>query len=313
MPGRGQPRQVRLDQLVPHGDLPPRLRIASHLRLQRPDDAVERRRRDPEPCGDTAPHPFPAEDVAIDHVERLVMCRRRLHRPKQMAGKLARIGHVGQPMPLRGRSRKDEWPPGFAAQRGMDRQRRPHVHRIADRLADHRVRPVHAPGETVACRRGEQFILLRIIEVLDIQPPLLLAERRLRQRTFAVSLERPQIVLEPGDQRDMARPGSGRQAIQQVAHHRGIDADILRLAVLPRPGGDKHRIGRDVGQRRTRVRRIVQVCDDGPDAVLRHGSACQSVHGPSLLCQQCRRRAADNPARPYYQRRFRHDPRTLIV
>ena len=91
---------------------------------------------------------------------------------------------------------KAEGPARLAAERRVDRQRRAHVHGVADRLADHRVRPVDAPGEAVARGGGEDLVLLRVVEVLDVEPALLLAERRLRQRALAVGLERPEIVLE---------------------------------------------------------------------------------------------------------------------
>jgi hypothetical protein len=62
---------------------------------------------------------------------------------------------------------------------------------------------VHAPAEAVARGRGEDLILLCVVEVLDVEPALLLPERRLRQRALAVGLERP----EEQDGLPVTRPG----------------------------------------------------------------------------------------------------------
>ena len=86
------------------------------------------------------------------------------------------------------------------------------------------MRAVHAPGEAVALGGGEHLVLLRIIEILDVQPTLFLAERRLRQGALAIGLERPEIMFEAGDQGDMARAGTPAQSVEQVAHHRGVVA-----------------------------------------------------------------------------------------
>ena len=93
--------------------------------------------------------------------------------------------------------------------------------------------PMHAPTKTIAGGSGKHLILLRIIEILDVEPALFLAKRRLRQRALAIGLERPKIMFEAGDQSDMAR-GRRRlaQTVQQIADHRAIDADILRFALL---------------------------------------------------------------------------------
>ena len=53
---------------------------------------------------------------------------------------------------------------------------------VADGLADDRVRAMDAPGEAIAVGRGIDLVFLGIIEVLDVQPRLLLAQRRLGQR-----------------------------------------------------------------------------------------------------------------------------------
>ena len=95
-------------------------------------------------------------------------------------------------------------PPGLATDRRVDGERHAHVHRVAERPADQRVRPVHRPGEAVALGSGEEHVLLHVVEVLVGQARLILRERRVRL-SLGVRLERPEVVLEPGDERDVAR------------------------------------------------------------------------------------------------------------
>ena len=104
-----------------------------------------------------------------------------------------------------------------------------------------------APAETVARSGGKYLVLLRVIEVFNIESGLVLAERRLRQGAFAVRLERPQIMLQAGHQRDVAGAATLAQTIEQIADHPGVDADILRFRILPQPSGDEHRVGAQVG------------------------------------------------------------------
>ena len=56
---------------------------------------------------------------------------------------------------------------------------------------------MHRPREPVALGRGEEDVLLHVVEVLVRQAGLLLGERRVRLH-LGVRLERPEIVLEPG-------------------------------------------------------------------------------------------------------------------
>ena len=84
-----------------------------------------------------------------------------------------------EPLVLLRRAGEDEGPPGLPADRGVDGERDAHVHGVAERVADQGVRPVHAPAEAPARRGREDLVLLGVVEVLDRQPRLLLAERRL--------------------------------------------------------------------------------------------------------------------------------------
>ena len=306
MPGGGETVEVRLGQPLARRDCAPQRGIVCHLLFQRAHDAIERRRRDAEPISDAVPHPLPAKDVAVDDVERFVVRCVGFRRPDEVAGELPRIGHVGQARPLRRRSGKRERPPRLAAQRRIDRERRAHVHGIADGETDHGMRAMDAPGEAVARGGGEHLVLLRVIEICDVEPSLLLAERRLRQRALSIGLERPEIMFQAGDQRDMAGARRLGEAVEKIAHHSRVDADVLRLAVLPQPRRDEDGVGGDAAQRRGRGARVQQICGDRLYARLAGRTTGEAMDRPALLDQQCRRRAADDPARANHQCRLRH-------
>ncbi len=133
--------------------------------------------------------------------------------------------------------REHEGQPLLATDGGLRGQRLAHVHRVAEGVADDRVRPVHAPGEAVALGGREQLVLLRVVEVRVRQPVLVLVERRVRQVALAVRLEGTEVVLEPGQQRDVPHRSGGPDGLQDVADHRAVDPDVLRLGLLAGPGG----------------------------------------------------------------------------
>lgn len=101
-----------------------------------------------------------------------------------MPGQQGRAGHVSKAIPLRGRperkmavpfpGRSSRTPPAYA-----------HVHGVADGVANDGVRPVHAPAEPVALRCRENLVFLRVIEILYVEPRLVLADRRRRQSALA--------------------------------------------------------------------------------------------------------------------------------
>src|SRR4051812_32979310 len=88
VPGGCQTTKIRLDQALPLGNLTPDGGDFLHLLFQRQDGAVERRGLKVEPLGKAAPHPAPAENIAIDHVERLIKGGGGCRCPKQMSSKL---------------------------------------------------------------------------------------------------------------------------------------------------------------------------------------------------------------------------------
>jgi hypothetical protein len=205
-------------------------------------------------------------------------------------------------------ARKDERPPGLAADGGVDRQRGAHVHGVADRVADDGVRPVHAPAIAVALGGGEHLVLLRVVEILEVEPRLLLAERCRRQLAFAIGLERTEIVLQPSDQRDMLDRAPPRERIEHVAHHGAVDADVLRLGRLPQPSRQEHMRRLRVLQRGTQARGIEQVCFDRPEPIdVGRRAACEPEHLPAPLAKASGQIVADYAAGTDDQRGICHD------
>ena len=97
---------------------------------------------------------------------------------------------------------------------------------------------MHRPDEPVALGRGEEDVLLDVVEVLVRQASLILRERRVRLNR-GVRLEWPQIVLEARHERDVAHGLFSGGRVEQVLQHATVDVDVLRLSCSPRPGGEE--------------------------------------------------------------------------
>ena len=94
------PRSVRRGRALPRSrPSRPRLR---QLWLERRRAARVRGGLNPEVGREPRPEPAPAENVAVDDVERLVAAGLGGRGPFQVPGEDAGIGHVGQPVPLLG-------------------------------------------------------------------------------------------------------------------------------------------------------------------------------------------------------------------
>ncbi len=226
-----------------------------------------------------------------------------------MAREQPRIGHIGKAVPLCRGAGEQEWPAALAADRRVDRERHAHVHRVAEGVSDDGMRPVHAPAKTVALRRREHLVLLGVIEVFDIEPRLLLAKRRRRQRAFAISLERAEIMLQARHERDMRHRARWRQRIQQIAHHRAIDPDVFGFRLLPQPGAEEDLCGTQPLQGGPQRRRIEQVCRDRRHAVdVGRRPPRQSVHLPAPLAQMPGEIVADDTAGADDECGFSHVP-----
>ena len=190
------------------------------------------------------------------------------------------------PLVLLRRAGEGEGPPGLLADRGEDGERDAHVHGVAERVADQGVRPVHAPAEAPARRGREHLVLLDVVEVLDRQPRLLLAERRLGLGA-RVGLEGAEIVLEARHQRHVAEVGRVVQRVQDVADHGAVDGAVLGLGGLPRPGGEEDVGGLDRRQRPADALGVAQVGRDRADPGRRGlGVAGEAVDGPAARLQQ---------------------------
>jgi hypothetical protein len=98
---------------------------------------------------------------------------------------------------------------------------------------------MHAPPKTVALGGGEHLVFLRVVEVFQFEPRLLLAKWGRGQFTFAVSLKRTEIMFQPGHQRDMPDRAGRRQRLQQVAHQGAVDPDVFGFGVLAQPRADE--------------------------------------------------------------------------
>ena len=186
--------------------------------------------------------------------------------------------------------------PSLLADRSIGGERRAHVHRVADRLANDRMRPVHAPGEAVAPRGGVHFVFLVVVEVRDVETRLLLAHRgRRKEPASRVGLERSKVVLKPGDERDMLDASRRRERVEHGADDPGIDPDVLFFGRPARPDGQidvarlqpAHRLGHACG--------VVQVGGDMLDARRRSLPGDAKRHGRG-------RRRGGVPGRPRARR-----------
>ena len=95
---------------------------------------------------------------------------------------------------------------------------------------------------------------------------LVLAERRRWQNALPIGLERAEIVFEARNQRHMPHGTGSRRDGQQVAHHGGIDLDILCFGRLTHPGGKEDVGGAQSVQRGPQASRIEQIGGNGLNA-----------------------------------------------
>jgi hypothetical protein len=107
---------------------------------------------------------------------------------------------------------------------------------------------VYAPGEAPAPGRVEELVLLGVEEVRDGQSRHLLAQRGVRL-DLRVVLERPEVVLQPGDEGDVPEARGPVEGGEQVPHQGAVRRDVLLRARPADPGREEH-IGRvDAGER----------------------------------------------------------------
>jgi hypothetical protein len=166
----------------------------------------------------------------------------------------------------------------------MRGQRGAHVHEVPDGVTDDGVRAVDAPAEPVPLGRPEQLVLLGVVEVLARQPGLVLVERGVPGRADAVRLERAEVVLQAGQQRDVAHPAQAPAGLEDVADHRRVDRDVQRLGRLAAPRSDEKVRRAHVGQCRGHRLRVGEVGAARLDARYRGARAArQPDHLPPTL------------------------------
>ncbi len=307
MPGRHEAVHVRFGQIVAFCNLAPDRSILGHLLFERLYGAIEGGGFQLEPGGNAAPHPLPAEDIAIDDVEFAVGCTRCRGSPEEMAGEKVGAGHVGQPLPLHLDAREAEGAAGVLADGSVDGKRRAHVHGIADSLADNRMRAMDAPGKAVAGGCRKHFVFLGVVEIIDLEPALFLAERRLRQGALAVVFEWAEVMLEARHQRHMLDGACRRQRVEDIAHHRRVDADVFGFRRLPQPARDEHMRGIKTRQRFFKRGRIEKIRGHRCHVRLLLRCARQAENLPAVVAQNLCCCAADNAACAHDQCFFRHN------
>ncbi len=254
--GEANSVEAALHQPVPLRNRLPDRSAVLHLRLERRGLLLETDPLDAELLGDARPHPVPAKHVAVGDVVSVVLGEVVNACPDELLAEHAGVGHIGQSVPLRFAAGELERTAGLLADHGEGGERRAHIHGVADRLADDRVRPVHAPSEAEALRRLVDLVFLVIVEIREGEPRVLFAHRRHRQSSGArISFERPKVVLEAGHQRDVPDAALAADDLERAPHDPGVRLDIFLFAPTPHPDREV-----DVGRLHPRERPSERVC-----------------------------------------------------
>ena len=139
-----------------------------------------------------------------------------------------------------------------------------------------------APGKAGAGCCVEDFIFLRVVEVIDVKAALLFAEWSGRQSAFAVGLEGAEVVLEAGDEGYVVDGVRGARSGEEVPDHGAIDADVFFLCGLAQPGGDEDVSRFEMSDGGGEGGGIEEVGGDEVDAFEAGGwTAGEAVHLPS--------------------------------
>ena len=180
VPPRGERVDVEVAQAVTAHDLGPDLAGIGHLLLERRGLAVERHRLDPSAAASRGHSRRQRKTSPLTMLSAWFAAAGVVAAHTRWSASRRGVGDVGDRLPLLARAREVEAAAGLAADRRVDGERHAHVHRVAERPADQRVRPVHGPREPVALGGGEEDVLLDVVEVLVRQAGLILGERRVR-------------------------------------------------------------------------------------------------------------------------------------
>ena len=122
--------------------------------------------------------------------------------------------------------------PEFPADGCLDGERESHVHGVADRMPDHRMRPVHGPAKALLPGGSPQLVFLGVVEVGRRQPRLAFAEGGVRHFPRRIRFKRAQIVLQPGHEGHVLHR-LAVEAGQQVPQHGRVGLDVFLFRVHP--------------------------------------------------------------------------------
>ena len=232
VPPGGEPCEVGLDQPMTGGDVGPETLLSEHLLFQRTGLPCVAYGFDAEIGGQRGPHAPPAEGVAVDDVVGLVAHSVGGGRPDHVFGQQPAVRHVRKAVPLRLGAGEDERLPEFPADGCLDGERETHVHGIADRMPDYRVRAVHGPAKALVPGGSPQLVFLGVVEVGRRQPRLAFAEGSIRHLPRRIRFKRAQIVLQPGHEGHMLHRMAA-EAGQQVPQHGRVGLDVFLFRVHP--------------------------------------------------------------------------------
>src|SRR5216684_4165477 len=107
---------------------------------------------------------------------------------------------------------------------------------------------MHAPAKSLSLGRLKQRVLLSIKKVWIGQPGHFLPQRCV-QLDPGVHLERPEIMLEASDQRDVFQSFRPLEGGKHVPYERTVCGDIFFLSLAPDPGCEKNLRRPEVRQR----------------------------------------------------------------
>jgi len=156
---------------------------------------------------------------------------------------------------------------------------------------------------------GVDLVFLGIIEVGNIEARLLFANRHQRQCAgLDVSVEGPEVVLQPRDERHMDDRASRRQRGEKRPDGAGVHPDIFFFAALPGPGRQIH-VGRfQPGDGLLDALGIRQVGGDVGNAVHQAiGLSRKPVNAGSAIKQFLGHAASRDTRRSHYQGHNMHD------
>src|SRR5690606_10875112 len=116
-----------------------------------------------------------------------------------------------------------------------------HIHHVTNRLSDNCMWPMDTPRKTVAFRCCKNFVLLRIVKVLDIQTRLFLSYWSCWQCScLGVGFKRTQVMFKTCDQCYVKYRLLRRQDIQKIAYHKAVYPEVFSFCIFAHPTGNEY-------------------------------------------------------------------------